>query len=122
MTGCSYDKEKLSVDCKSRKPNSFLNDLYVEAMQEQGETISPVPASGRASSDFGNFSHVIPAAHPYFSIADTRIGAHSAEFKECARSGKGLENMVKAAIALAYTACCFLDSTVLRENVKKDFQ
>ena len=110
MTGCSYDKEKLSVDCKSRKPDSFLNELYVEAMQEQGETISPIPASGRASSDFGNFSHVIPAAHPYFAISDTRIGAHSAEFKECARSAKGLENMVKAAIALAYTACCFMVS------------
>jgi metal-dependent amidase/aminoacylase/carboxypeptidase family protein len=95
--------------------------MFIEAMEAQGETISPVPVSGRASSDFGNFSHIIPGAHPYFSISDTKIGAHSAQFKECANSPKGLENMVKAAISLAYTACCFLNDKEFRESVKADF-
>ena len=121
LTGTTFTKEKFSTDCRSRKPNQALNEAFVEIMTGFGETVSPVPAAGRASSDFGDFSQAIPGAHPYFAIADRRIGAHSAEFKEAARSDMGLENMLKAAQALAYTALLYMTSEDYRAAVQRDF-
>ena len=121
LTGTTFTKEKFSTDCRSRKPNQALNEAFVEIMTGLGETVSPVPAAGRASSDFGDFSQAIPGAHPYFAIADRRIGAHSAEFKEAARSDMGLENMLKAAQALAYTALQYMTSEDYRAAVQRDF-
>ena len=121
ITGTAFTKEKFSTDCRSRKPNGPLNEGFVEVMTELGEKISPIPAAGRASSDFGDFSQMIPGAHPYFAISDHRIGAHSPEFKEAAHSEYGLENMLKAAQALAYSAITYLTDEEFRERVKNSF-
>ena len=121
IAGTTFTQKKFSIDCRSRKPNGPLNDSFVELMTEQGETISPIPRAGRASSDFGDFSRKIPGAHPYFAISDHRIGAHSPDFMEAARSPRGLSAMLKASAALAYTACRFLSEPEFRAAVKADF-
>lgn len=64
---------------------------------------------------------MIPGAHPYFAISDHRIGAHSPEFNEAAHSEYGLENMLKAAQALAYSAITYLTDEEFRERVKNSF-
>ena len=122
LTGCTYTKEKFSVDCRSNKPNALLNSSYCEAMKELGENIPENIGAGRVSSDFGDFSQMIPGAHPYFAISDTRIGEHSVEFLESSRSESGLQNMLKSACAMAYTACRFLEDAEFRNAVKADFQ
>ncbi len=119
--GCTYTKEKFSIDCRSRKPNAFLNKAYCDAMRQQGENIPVEYPEGRGSSDFGDFSRAIPGAHPYFGIADHKIGAHSIEFQEASRSELGLASMLKAAVALAYSACKFLNDEEFRNEVKADF-
>ena len=122
MTGTTYTKELYSISCRSRKPNKPLNDAYVEMMVDQGETISPIPVTGRGSSDFGDFSQAVPGAHTYFAISDTRIAAHSPAFLEAARSEKGLAAMLKAAAALTYTACKFLADEEMQKQVKQNFE
>ena len=122
IAGTAFTQKKFSIDCRSRKPNRILNESYVTEITELGETISPIPQAGRASSDFGDFSQAIPGAHPYFAISDRKIGAHSPEFMEAARSERGLEAMLKAAAALAVTACRFLAEPDFRNAVKKDFE
>ncbi len=119
--GCTYTKEKFSIDCRSRKPNALLNKVFCEAMALQGEEIPVKYPDGRGSSDFGDFSQAIPGAHPYFGIADHKIGAHSIEFQEAARSEPGLKSMLKAATAMAVTVCKFLDDEEFRSEVKADF-
>lgn len=121
LTGTEYTKKSYSVNCRSRKPNAALNDSYVEIMTELGESISPIPKAGRASSDFGDFSQAIPGAHPYFAISDTRIGAHSVEFLQAARSELGLNNMLNASTALAFTACRFLADKAFQQQVQEKF-
>ena len=122
MTGTTYTKELFSISCRSRKPNKPLNDTYVEMMVDQGETISPIPVTGRGSSDFGDFSQAVPGAHTYFAISDTRIAAHSPAFLEASRSEKGLTAMLKAAAALAYTACKYLADEEMQKQVKQNFE
>lgn len=120
-TGTTYTKKSVSIDCRSRKANAALNEAYVEFITELGEEISPTPKEGRGSSDFGDFSQAIPGAHPYFAITDPCNGAHSLEFMEAARSPRGLENMIKASQALAFTACKFLMDEEFRKKVESDF-
>ena len=120
-TGAEYTKKSVSIDCRSRKPNAALNEAYVELITELGEEISPVPKEGRGSSDFGDFSQVIPGAHPYFAITDPCNGAHSPEFMEAARSKRGLDAMIKASQALTYTACKFLTEEEFQKKVQADF-
>ena len=121
-TGTEYTKEPLSINCRSRKPNTPLNDAYVEVITELGEEISVTPKEGRGSSDFGDFSQVIPGIHPYFAITEPVNGAHSPEFMEAARSERGVNNMLKAAQALTYTACKYLSDPEFQEKVKADFE
>ena len=122
IAGTTYTQKKFSVDCRSRKPNGPLNSAFMEMMADQGEMIPTRPEQGRESSDFGDFSRAIPGAHPYFGIADHRIGAHSPEFMQAAQSPRGLTSMLKAAASLAYTACRFLDDPEFRKAVKQDFE
>ena len=121
ITGTSFTKEKFSTDCRSRKPNAPLNEAFIEIMTELGEKVSPIPAAGRASSDFGDFSQTIPGSHCYFGISPVRIGGHSIEFQEASRSEYGLNGKLKSACALACTACRFLDDEEFRKAVQTEF-
>ena len=121
IAGTTYEVEDRSTGCKSRKPNRHLNASYAEVMAELGEKLPADPPPGRGSSDFGNFSHTVPGAHPYFRIAETRIGAHSQEFRAAAGSPYGLDAMIRAATALAYTGCRYLADEQFRADVHRDF-
>ena len=123
IAGTTYTQKKYSIDCRSRKPNGPLNSAFMEMMAEQGEEmIAAYPEQCRESSDFGDFSRAVPGAHPYFGIADHKIGSHSPEFMQAAQSPRGLTSMLKAASALAYSACRFLDDPEFRNAVRKDFE
>ncbi len=122
IAGTTFTQKKYSIDCRSRKPNGPLNESYLEMMTELGEEVPPYSDQCRESSDFGDFSRTVPGAHPYFGIADHRIGAHSPEFMQAAQSPRGLTSMLKSASALAYTACRFLDDPEFRKAVEQDFE
>ena len=121
MTGCTYTKEKFSIDCRNRKPNAVLSDSFCEIMGRLGENIPATVPAGKGSTDFGDFSQTIPGSHCYFGISPVRIGGHSIEFQEASRSEYGLNGMIKGACALACTACRFLDDEEFRAEVKAEF-
>ena len=121
MTGCSYTKEKFSVDCRNRKPNAELCRSFCDIMAKQGEAIPETVPAGKGSTDFGDFSQTIPGSHCYFGISPVRIGGHSIEFQEASRSEYGLNGMLKSACALACTACRFMDDEDFRNAVKAEF-
>lgn len=121
LTGCTYTKEKFSVDCRSRKPNAHLNRVFCDVMALQGEAIPAKYPDGRGSSDFGDFSQEIPGAHPYFGIADHKIAGHSEDFLAASGSELGLSIMLKSVHALAVTACYFLRDENFRKAVRADF-
>ena len=91
-------------------------------MTALGENIPANVPDGRGSSDFGDFSQEIPGAHPSFAVSPVKIGGHSIEFQEASRSELGLKNMLKSTVALACTACRFLDDAEFRSAVKADFE
>ena len=91
-------------------------------MKELGMKVKMPEHQGRGSSDFGNFSQVIPGIHPYFAVSDTSEPAgHSVDFCTCAGQDAGFENGLNSAAALACIGCRFLAEEDFRDAVRKDF-
>ena len=100
-----------------------MNLDYAECMKRQGMEVIFAKHPGRGSSDFGNFSQVIPGVQPYFAVSNTsRPPGHSTEFRDCAGADAGFENGLNAAASLAHIGCRFLSDPDFRQRVRRDFE
>lgn len=86
-------------------PNTVLADLFDANLAALGREVQlPVPNERMGSTDMGNVSHVVPALHPYITIAPEEVAGHSPEFRAAAVSPEGHVGLLDAAKALAMTA------------------
>lgn len=122
MTGATAETKPYNIPYRARKPNVPLNETYLSAARELGMSPQIPQKTGRGSSDFGDFSQVLPGIHPYFGISTKKIAGHSVDFAEAANSDYGMEQMLKAAAAMAYTGFKYLTDESLRMTVAENFQ
>ncbi|HZO87587.1 MAG TPA: amidohydrolase [Chthonomonadaceae bacterium] len=121
-TGAQLKVSSGGLDMLPIRHNRTLEGLYADNLRFLGEELGTVPADqGAGSTDFGNVSQVVPAAHGYFQITTT-AQAHTPEFAEVARSEAGLAGMVTAAKALALTALDSIEDPALLEKARSEFQ
>jgi amidohydrolase len=86
-------------------PNPVLADLFDANLTALGREVLLPPTSGRmGSTDMGNVSHVVPALHPYITIAPEEVAGHSPEFRAASASPEGHAGLLDAAKGLAMTA------------------
>ncbi len=121
MTGTAAKITLTEAPYKSRKPNPEMNAVYMEAAEELGMNPYVPSKTGRGSSDFGNFSQVIPGIHPYFGITDRETASHSLEFAEAAHSDYGFDQSMRAAAAMALTGLRYLTEEDLRRKIHSAF-
>ena len=122
MTGATAEIAPFRPAYRARKPNTPMNMDYAESMRAQGQEVEIPKSAGRGSSDFGNFSQIVPGIHPYFAVSDTSVPVpHSKEFAACAGKDFGFDNALRAAAALAHEALRFMTDPAFREAVKADF-
>lgn len=122
MTGATAEIAPFRKAYKARRPNRTMNHEYIRCMEAQGaETVIPEKA-GRGSSDFGNFSQLVPGIHAYFAVSENfePVG-HSPEFAAEAGKDFGFENAMRAAAAQASVVCRFMTEADFREAVIADF-
>lgn len=106
-----------------RKPNASLNNEYTSNMEKLGVKVTYPTTSGRGSSDFGNFSQVIPGSHCYFAIGnDEEMAGHSQQFCAAAAEDGSFDNMLLAAASMSETALKYLTDETFRTAVKDDFK
>ncbi|MCX7591516.1 MAG: M20 family metallopeptidase [Kiritimatiellae bacterium] len=105
-----------------RIPNAPLNAAYLEAAAAAGLNPQIPDRSGRASSDFGDVSHVVPGVHVYFGIGRNVLPSHSPEFREAAGSAYGRRQMLRAAEALAVVGYRYFTNAEFRKRVRADFR
>ena len=125
MTGCTSEINNYSIPYKGRKPNRVLNDLFIDAARQLDMNVTDGLPTGRGSSDFGDFSHAAPGAHPYFSVTGPGVPdapGHSELMKSYANSEYGYNNMLKAGAALAACALQVLADPGVRAAVRADFE
>lgn len=122
MTGARLIMPPDREGYKARKPNKHLNSAYVKAAEAVGLNPEIPEKSGRGSSDFGNVSQEVPGAHVYFGISKESPAAHSVEFAEAAGSEYGLDQMIRAAEALALSGYRYFTDSSFRESVHEEFE
>ena len=95
--------------------------LYAKNLESLGEVMSPLePTEGKASSDVGNISQVVPTIQPTISVTDVPTPAHSEAFRDACRSEKGLNSIALGAKALALTALDLLEDPALLAQLKAE--
>ncbi|MFW9770183.1 MAG: peptidase dimerization domain-containing protein, partial [Candidatus Thorarchaeota archaeon] len=121
-TGAKLKFKVVTPSYQARNVNKTMGSVFVKNLKILEVSINPLPeGSGAGSSDIGNVSQVVPAIHPYISIADDSVAGHSQEFTEAAASYHGHRAMLVAAKALAMTAIDFYTDTELMSKVKNEF-
>ena len=86
-------------------PSTVLADLFDANLTALGREVQlPEPCGRMGSTDMGNVSHVVPALHPYITIAPEEVAGHSPEFRAASASPEGHAGLLDAAKALAMTA------------------
>lgn len=105
--------------------NAPLNRLYGELWDSFfGEQIFMGNGTeGRASSDFGDVSVLIPGANYLYDITQGKDHPlHTAEFREDASGDYAFENTMRASAITAAAAIRFLEDPVFREEVRADWE
>lgn len=122
MTGATAEIIPFNIPYMSRKPNNAMNRIYLESMNHCSAKYVIPARGGRGSSDFGNVSHVVPGIHPYFSIEDHEIAAHSIQFRDASATDFAFDNAMKAAASMANIALKYLLDPAFKAEVDADFK
>jgi amidohydrolase len=121
-TGSRLSFTEYAPRYEAMMPNPVLAAIIEANMAALGLQVkAPDPDERMGSTDMGNVSQVVPAAHPYISIGPEEIGGHTAEFEQAAGSPAGHEGMIKAAKMLAMTAVDLLAEPDKLEEAREAF-
>jgi amidohydrolase len=85
-------------------PNYGVADVIAHNMQALGISVSERQREGSGSTDFGNVSHVVPAAQATLRICGEECGWHSTEVADSTVTSDGHAAILKGAKTLALTA------------------
>ncbi len=121
MTATEATIEPWLEPYKARWPNTTLNRLYLESA-ERCVLHPEIPEQpGRGSSDFGDVSQQAPGVHVYFGISRKTIAGHSPDFRKAAGSSYGIQQMLKAAQAMALVGYRYFSEETVQQSVAQDF-
>lgn len=122
MTDCTAEIYPFREAYRCRKPNNVLNQYYLECMKNLGLPAVDISTPGKGSSDFGDFSQVIPGIHPYFAVApQVDFPGHSPEFNAAANTEFAFDSAMNSAACMAQIIWRFISDADFRDEVKKDF-
>ncbi|KAI8137775.1 hypothetical protein BJV82DRAFT_633981 [Fennellomyces sp. T-0311] len=103
--------------------NDSLGETYKTYMTEEGGKFLPRSVEESivsGTTDFGNFSNVVPGLHPGFYIATTAAN-HTKEFEKAARTEEAHALTLRAARSLSKTAATVFLDDAFYAHVRADF-
>jgi len=121
-TGTTVTIERFQNEVQDFVLNSVLDEVLHTELGALGETVHTEKRKGKGSTDAGNISYVVPTAHPYIKIGPDDLVAHTAEFREAAKSELGDAALITGAKALAAAGHRLLSDAELLHQVKKEFE
>lgn len=117
-TGATVKIERFQNEVRDLVITPALDAIVRSELEAQGEAVADSRISGLGSTDAGNISYEVPTAHGYIKIGPESLIAHTAEFREAAKSAQGNHALIIGAKALANTGYRLLTEPVLLEQVK----
>ncbi|RDW15775.1 amidohydrolase [Oceanobacillus arenosus] len=121
-TGASVTIERFQNEVKDFVLNSVLDNVLQEELEALGEVVHTEQPKGRQSTDAGNISYEVPTAHGHIKIGPDDLIAHTAEFREAAKSELGDQALITGAKALASTGYRLLTDFELLHRIKKEYE
>ena len=119
-TGARVEIKEVGIRYDAQRTNEPLLTQMKTNMKELGLRLDKLPErGGLASSDFGNVTQVVPAAHPSIAILTPRFGTHSLQFKRAAISPQGDRAIILGAKLLALTAFDLITRPQLLAEAKR---
>jgi amidohydrolase len=105
-----------------RIANPTMARLFGNNVSSLGERVEePAVDEPMGSSDMGNVSQIVPAIHPYVTIAEPGTGGHTAAFEVAAASEWGDRALLRSAKAMAMTAVELMTQPDLLAQAKAEF-
>ena len=118
--GCQL-KFNVTPGYKEIIPNRTLAGLFKTNLELLGRVVVEPDLNERmGSTDMGDVSHLVPAIHPYLTIAPENIAGHTIEFREYSISEAGKAAILDAAKALAMTTIDLLTNPELISEAKNE--
>lgn len=106
----------------NRLANPTMARLFGENISSLGEKVEePALDERMGSSDMGNVSQIVPSIHPYITIVDVGVSAHTPAFAAAAASERGHIALLRGAKAMAMTAVDLMTQPELMEQARKEF-
>lgn len=102
--------------------NSILSDIYTKRLKDMGVEEIEEASESLGSLDMGNVSHVCPSIHPFFSISDEDVVAHTTEFAEATLKDRAYRGMTETIGALVLTAVDLITDNSKLQQIKKEFK
>ena len=121
-TGATVTIERFQNEVQDFVLNSVLDEVLQTELEALGETVHTEKRKGKGSTDAGNISYTVPTAHPYIKIGPDDLIAHTAEFREAAKSEVGDAALITGAKALTAAGYQLLSDAELLHRVKKEFE
>jgi len=104
-------------------PSTPLTERWAEHVRGLGiEVMQSVEDERMGSTDMGNVSQIVPAAHPYIAIAPEGTPGHSTAFRDAAATPGAHANAIAAAKALALVAVDLLADPGLLARARSEFE
>lgn len=122
QTGCTCDCDLVSAydPCLVNAP---LNTAYADILESMGEPVIRANGTeGRASTDFGDVSQMMPGANLHFGICDHGgVPLHTVEFREAAGTEHAFDQAVRTAQVMAQLCVKYYTEPDFRDAVQADF-
>ncbi|MEW6725210.1 MAG: M20 family metallopeptidase [Bacillota bacterium] len=120
-TGATVEFRNTANTYANMVTNRVIADAFKANLLALGAQVDDAERSGAGSTDMGNVSHVVPAAHPYIRICQPEVIGHSREFADATVSEEGHRGLILGAKGLAMTAFDLLTSPELLAEAKAEF-
>ena len=119
-TGAKVEIKEWRLRYDVRRINEPLLARIKKNMKNLGLRLDKLPErGGLGSSDFGNVTQAVPAAHPSIAILPARFAGHSRQFERAAISPRGDRAVILGAKLLALTAFDLITQPQLLAQVKR---
>ena len=122
MTGATLEISNYEIGYDNMITNKVLSKAFTKNLQ--GISKHPIETTRLdfGSIDMGNVSQVVPAIHPFISLNDTSLIAHTKEFADQTITSDGHEAIADGALALASTGYDILTDRALLTAIKSEFE
>ncbi|SES97823.1 amidohydrolase [Oceanobacillus limi] len=121
MTGAILDISNYELSYDNMVTNDALSQSFTQNLKESSNHDVLPAKQSYGSIDMGNVSHVVPAIHPYISLNEPGLVAHTKEFAEKTITMDGHQALIQGALALASTGYDIIVDTELMDAIAMEF-